>query len=425
MCDTTTHLGLAALRYGDTRLAEQAWQLSRDVAEDKLGRDVSRIARADNNLAALAAEIGRPADAWTQIQQVFQARTVLLDKAPDDPAAWRRLSTTARTRAEIARRAGRVIDAVQLAADLLADRRGRRPAPEDPDVADALLLLGQALLVGGHPAEARHHIERAAATRRRLFVQTSYRVQEDVVWLARTALAGEYPGTAAGLLARQAVITTWFSERVSFRLGYAARRLLALARARLADIEQAEAALRSDRDGLVRLPIDAAADPLAHDFARAIGEVRLLAGDPSEAVRLLDQLATAEARFSSATPAHGWTLILLGRAADKLGDSRRGEECFRRVSNLADSGVDPRHPVILAARYDEAARRAAIGESIRAGELLAPLLDRRQLGHGRPALGEDHPLLGMARDLADRLGIAVASTTAMPSGTPLDSGVDL
>jgi hypothetical protein len=35
------------------------------------------------------------------------------------------------------------------------------------------------------------------------------------------------------------------------------------------------------------------------------------------------------------------------------------------------------------------------------------VLDRTVLAHGRPALGEAHPLLTRARTLAERLGITV------------------
>jgi hypothetical protein len=62
--------------------------------------------------------------------------------------------------------------------------------------------------------------------------------------------------------------------------------------------------------------------------------------------------------------------------------------------------------VVLTARYDEAVRCATLGNASRAAELLAPVLDRTLLAHGRPALGEAHPLLSRARALAERLGIA-------------------
>jgi hypothetical protein len=98
---------------------------------------------------------------------------------------------------------------------------------------------------------------------------------------------------------------------------------------------------------------------------------------------------------------------LLGRAATRLGDAKRAAKCFRSVTDLAAAGIDPCHPVILTARYDEAERCAAIGNTRQAAKLLAPVLDRTLLAHGRPALGEAHPLLIRARALAERLGIAV------------------
>jgi hypothetical protein len=63
--------------------------------------------------------------------------------------------------------------------------------------------------------------------------------------------------------------------------------------------------------------------------------------------------------------------------------------------------------VILTAHCDEAERRTAAGDTRQAAHLLAPVLDRTLLAHGRPALGEAHPLLTRARTLAERLGITV------------------
>ena len=109
-------------------------------------------------------------------------------------------------------------------------------------------------------------------------------------------------------------------------------------------------------------------------------------------------------------PAHGWTLVLLARAVARLGDTQRAAQCFRSVTGLAAAGVDPCHPVILTARCDEAERRTAVGDTRQAARLLAPVLDRTLLVHGRPALGEAHPLLTRARTLAERLGITVPYT---------------
>ena len=62
-------------------------------------------------------------------------------------------------------------------------------------------------------------------------------------------------------------------------------------------------------------------------------------------------------------------------------------ECFHSVTDLAAAGIDPCHPVILTARYDQAERCAAIGDTRQAAKLLAPVLDRTLLAHGLPRPG--------------------------------------
>ena len=81
LSDAASHLGLAAARYGDRRTAADAWQLSRRVADQGLGHDQSRIARADTNLAALAAETGHGEQAGTVMPSVHRTRLALLDRA--------------------------------------------------------------------------------------------------------------------------------------------------------------------------------------------------------------------------------------------------------------------------------------------------------------------------------------------------------
>src|SRR5208282_6255349 len=125
LSDAASHLGLAAARYGDRRLATDAWELSRRVADTGLGHDQSRIARADNSLAALAAETGRAQHATNLITSVLATRLALRERQPQDAAGWRRLTVTQRTRTDIARRCGQVVEGVRLAADLLADRQAR------------------------------------------------------------------------------------------------------------------------------------------------------------------------------------------------------------------------------------------------------------------------------------------------------------
>jgi len=423
LSDAASHLGLAASRYGDRVTAADAWQLSRRVAEQDLSHDVSRIARADTNLAALAAEARAGPDPGRVISGVFATRLALAEARPENAAAWRRLTVTARARADIARADGRVVEGVRLAADLLTDRQARLDDPAHADVAEARLLLGQALLAAGHPATARRHLEEAADTRRGRFLASSYRVQEDLLWLARTALVLEQPQAVLDLLDGQAARTGWFCDQVSFRLGYTARRLLALAAGGLGRTEEATAALLADRERLAGHPLDEGLDTLAADFDRALGQVALLRGDAAGAMAILAQLAEAEARAGLPLPARGWTLVLLGRAADRLGAAGRAAECFATVTGLGAAGLDPGHPVILTARYDEAVRRAATGVTREAADLLEPVLDRTLLAHGYAAVGEAHPLLARARALAERLGISVPDTATAIDEASLDIDV--
>jgi hypothetical protein len=430
LSDAASHLGLTAVRYGDRRTADEAWQLSRRVA-DGLDHDQSRVARADNNLAALAAEAGRGEQAWTLIADVRQTRLALLDLRPQDAAAWRRLTVTERTQADVARLNGAATASVRLAMDLMADRRARLGDTAHADTDEAQITLGQALLAAGHPAAARRHLEEAADTRRDRFLPTSYRVADDLIWLAKAALVLGHPRTVLDLLAGQAAETDWFRDQVSFRLGYTARRLLALAGGELGRPEEAAAALRAARDELCDWPLDAGLDPLIADFDRSLAELALLRDEPEDAAGLLARLAEQEAGTGAAggggggppRPARGWTLVLLARATARCGDAQRATGCFRSVTELPAAGVDPRHPVILTARCDEAERRAAAGDTKQAAALLAPVLDRTLLAHGRPALGEAHPLLTRARTLAGRLGITIPYTLPGVDEASLDIDV--
>jgi tetratricopeptide (TPR) repeat protein len=423
LSDAASHLGLAAARYGDRQAAADAWELSRRVADQGLDHDEPRIARADNNLAELAAETGHGQHATKVIDSVLAARRAWRDRQPQDPAGWRRLTVTQRTRTDIARLNGQVIEGVRMAADLLADRRARLGAVGHADTAEARIVLGQALLSAGHPVAARRHLEDAADTRRGRFLPSSYRVQEDLIWLAKAALVLEHPRVVLELLDDQTAATDWFRDRVSFRLGYTARRLLALACGELGQTDQAVTALQAGREQLTDLPLDAGLDPLAADFDRSLAELALLRGEAMAACEALARLADAEAAAGSRSPAHGWTLVLLGRAADRARDARRAGSSYRSVTDLASTGIDPCHPVILTAQYDEALRCAARGDASRAARLLAPVLDRTVLAHGHPALGEAHPLLSRARALAERLGITVPYAAAGLAETSLDIDV--
>ncbi len=190
--------------------------------------------------------------------------------------------------------------------------------------------------------------------------------------------------------------------------------------------------MRAARDELCDWPLDAGLDPLIADFDRSLAELALLRDEPEDAAGLLARLAEQEAAAGIADggssggppcPARGWTLILLARAAGRSGDAQRATESFRSVTELPAAGVDPCHPVTLTAHCDEAERRAAAGDTKHAADLLAPVVDRRLLAHGRPALGEAHPLLTRARALAGRLGIAIPYTPPGADEASLDIDV--
>jgi hypothetical protein len=206
------------------------------------------------------------------------------------------LTVTERTRTDVARLTGAASESVRLAIALLADRRARLGDPAHADTAEAQIILGQTLLAAGHPAAARRHLEEAADTRRSRFLLTSYRVQEDLIWLAKTALVLGHPRTVLDLLAGQAAQTDWFRDQVSFRLGYTARRLAAMARGELGQAGEAAGDLLAARAELADRPLDAGLDSLAADFDRSLAELALMSGEAEDAADALVRLAEAETK---------------------------------------------------------------------------------------------------------------------------------
>lgn len=424
LSDAASHLGLAASRYGNLGSADDAWRLSRTIADRELNGDVSRIARVDSNLAELAAQTGQHGDAWTAIRAVCGVRESVLRGHPGDAAAWRRMTVSARVRADIARMTGRVTEAVQLSRELLADREARLRDAGHPDVAEATLTLGKAELSAGRPDAARRQLETAAQYRAIWYLPSSLRVQEDAVWLAKATLASGQAVAAIDVLTGQPVLTGWFAERVSFRLGYTARRLAATAMAVLGDAAAAEKELLADLSRLDRFPLLDGLDPLAADLRRSLGEVAMARGHFADAASVLRELADDEATAGHPAPARGWTLVLLARAEDGLNNRRQASACYQSVADLVTSGIDPVHPVVLAARLDEATRRARETDVTGAAKLLAPLLGR----HAFPwqsVLEANHPTLASAHALARHLGIT-PDAPDRPSYSdlpPLDAGI--
>jgi hypothetical protein len=152
------------------------------------------------------------------------------------------------------------------------------------------------------------------------------------IWLAKAALVLGHSRTVLDLLTGQTAETDWFLDQVSFRLGYTARRLLALASGELGRTDEAVAALLAGREELSGWPLEGGLDPLAADFDRSLGELALLRGEAVGAVAALARLAEADAMGEGGPPlpAHGWTLVLLGRAAVRAGDTHRARSASAR-----------------------------------------------------------------------------------------------
>jgi hypothetical protein len=98
------------------------------------------------------------------------------------------------------------------------------------------------------------------------------------------------------LLAGQAAQTDWFRDQVSFRLGYTARRLAAMARGELGQAGEAADDLLAARAELAGWPLDSGLDSLAADFDRSLAELALMSGEAAAAADALVRLAEAETK---------------------------------------------------------------------------------------------------------------------------------
>ncbi len=401
LCDAASRLGLAAMRWGDLDEAERAFQRSRELAQDHLQGDTSRRTRADTQLAELACAAGAPGHGLQLAEKVRIDRRTLREERADD-ASWRRLTLTEHARVLAAAAAGQVVDAVELAERLLAERRARL-GDDHSGVATARLALGWVLLEAGQPLEARHQLEVAHRARAASLVPGGFRGQEDLVLLARTALSLGDAGQAIALLAAAPARSDWFAQNVSFRLGFDARRWYALAIAEQGGPESPLALLRHDRRRLIAAHPLPSADPLLLSYDRDIALRLLGAGQVEEAAALLREVHDREAPLEAGLPSRALTLQRLARCARLLGDAALAASCYGAVQELTRHGVSAPHPLLLAARIDEAAAQADAGRLDAARELLRPVLDRTPLAHGRPALGDGHVLLTSARELQRRI----------------------
>ncbi|GAA3738134.1 hypothetical protein [Salinactinospora qingdaonensis] len=399
--DAAGRLGLSLLRWGDLRAAEEAYLTSRAVAERDLDGSPSRLARADTNLCDVWAQTGETAKARTGIERAVEMRRDLLANATDPEAAWRRLSLTEAARVRVAIHSGQPTTAVDLAERLLADRRSRIAAEGGPNMAEARLLLAEALLTAGQPAAARFQVEQAERMAGGPDAPAGYRAQSTVVLRARIAMAAGEHTTALDLLEHSSVTSDWFAEQVSFRLGFTARRLRGGCLVELGEAATAHDRFEADIAHLRQGHGLADTDPLLlaylHDTATAL----LATASPERARQAAGAAWSAAADRED--PWRAATLVVAARCADALGERADALEMLHSAHGVTEFGVAAFHPVLLEARYHEA---RLCEDRARVAALLAPLLDRKPLAHGYPALGEGHRLLRDAQVLADERGLS-------------------
>ncbi|MEU8383574.1 tetratricopeptide repeat protein [Streptosporangium sp. NPDC048865] len=390
LCDVTNRQGLALLRLGDLAGARSCFERSLRAAGELSGSaDVTSFgARARHNLAEVLVEAGRPAEGLSELRKVNEQR------AGDVPAtgvtpAWRRFTLTRQAMARAASRGGRVVSGVTVAEATLTDRE-QRLGPDNVNTASARVTLAEALLAAGQPAQARHHLTEALRLRAQHLPPEGYWPQYDAVRLAEIELASGFPSQAVRLLTGVTVTTEWFAREVSPRLGAEAALIRAMALTASGEPARALAALR--------------ALPPERPVRRAQATAQLALGDAAGAARALASLAKDERGMDDDFPGQAERLLLTARAAHALGHEEESEAASAALLAMGEDTLDASHPLLLAGRLDLALRRMGSGEVERVAPLLAPLLDRRPLPHGRPPLSDGHPLLAAARSVATRVG---------------------
>jgi hypothetical protein len=411
LCDAASRQGLALYRFGDLEGAGEAQRLARAVAEQELAghnqaEADSYIARADHNLAEVAFGRADLTEAASLSALVYEQRQRLA--ADDSMAAWRRFSLTGELRLRIAIARGTVTKAVNAAKSLRDDRMLKLGSTEDPYVVAARVVLGRAFLVAGHPLSARHHLEAAHRFHFARSAAFGFQVQRDVVALAEIALALDDPMQAEELLPSEDVVQ-WIAENVSFRLATTIRRLRASAFARIHRGDEAEALVNLAVADLANwAPERADPDRLALDRCRA--EILWRTRRPEEASEILESVRAAEATLDGGifSVASALTLRQLARCADSSGDKQAAIGYHATLRAKAVGIIDPTHVALLRADLHHARRLLKATDIHGAARSLVPLLDRRPLAHGLPALEDGHPLLAAAQRLAEEIGIPSA-----------------
>jgi hypothetical protein len=411
LCDAASRQGLALHGFGDLTGADEAHRLSRAVAEQELaryypGEAESYAARANHNLAGVALDRAAYTEAATLCESVYGQRKRWL--ADGSAAAWRRYSLTAELRARIAVARGRPGAGVSAAQALFDERQERFGGTDNASVTAARVVLGQALHAAGHPRAARYQLEAARRFHESRSAAFGLVIQRELIDLAEIALALDDPAQAERLLPAEDAVE-WITGHVSFRLAATIRRLRATTFARTNRTDQAKELI--DR-AIAEFPKPGPgqADQLVLGLDRCRSEVLWRDGRPEAAAAILGEVRAAEASLDNGafSVASAVTLRQLARCADSAGDTAAAVRYHTELRVAADGALEPAHVVLLSADLDQARRLLGTADIDGAGRLVAALLDRRPLPHGRPALEDGHPLLTAARRLAEEIGLPPA-----------------
>jgi hypothetical protein len=426
LCDSASRLGLARYRYGDIDAAIEAFRLSRDVAvgaiaafDEREGK--SFAARADHNLADVALDLEDYREAGARCDRALTARAELLESVTDDAvqdaaaeraAAFRRYMLTAELHALMTARLGRPVEATRLALRLLGSTAVEQGGSDEAMTARLRGTLAEILAEAGQPLEAQHHLEAVHRlyNARTADVSISWHEYRNRLRLVRILLRLGELDRALDLLPDSATVE-WCGAHVT-RVGAAqARRLRALGLSAAGRHEEAEEEIAGALEQLRRSNAYTVPDIRLAPLEQTRAIVLMRSGRAETGLDVLRDVLSVRRAASGAGFAvtQAETLMWLARAADATGHARWAVDYHRELSVAAAETLEPRHPVLLEAGLDQAARLVHAGDFEYAVSLIEPVLDRTPLEHGRPALEAGHPLVDAARALADSLGMRIAT----------------
>ncbi|GAA1937281.1 tetratricopeptide repeat protein [Amycolatopsis minnesotensis] len=410
MASLYSRVGQSAFQFGDFVRAEASLEQALTAAE-ATGNDQD-LARACTNLADLYLRTDRVAKAVELARQAVASRPLRPPFSSPVPRLWDNavISSAVLVRCEL--EAGRVIDAVNRARDLVAvvtGHDGRTVAPSGPAAAAAWSCQGRALLAAGHSAAALESLDKAATVADTAAGVNSLPARQARVLRARCLLMRGDVGDARLLLEALAENEEWIAENMSFRHALAVRRWLGLTQ--LAG-GYPDAGAETLTVGFAQLAEHhlPTSDRLVVDYRRALAQAAVAQGRPGTAVADLAQLVD-EQLSAPPLPRRLRLLADLGEAYVADGDPDRALRVFRQaLATTKTSGVDGSHPAILAIAVALAELSGADSDLEALRHLVRPAL----LRHGLRTLEEGHPLVRRADGLLAPAGKAGRGQKQLP-----------